>query len=194
MKHLVLISLFSVLYFTAQSQLSKGAWLVGGTGSFSSTKNSYSNNTTYFSSDQVHVNIAPDLAYFVFDKFALGLKPSFNKSKNHVTSLPSGGNSNENRLNIGPFARYYLLNSDKQFNILTEASYQYGFYWFTPTKGHRNTFSASAGPVVYLNTSVGLEFLIGYYWQNEEINDESKSINKERGLLMTLGFQFYLEK
>lgn len=193
MKQFILLFGFSTFCLTAQSQLTEGIWLVGGTGSFSSTQNTYSSSAATQSSEVVNLNLSPNIGYFLLDKFAIGIRPSFAKIKSHITSV-NGGNTNENRLDFGPFARYYFLEAEKQFNILTDASYQYGFYWFTPTKGHRNTFSASAGSVVFFNSSVGLELLIGYYWRKEEINDAFKTINEENGLQMTIGFQFNLEK
>jgi hypothetical protein len=127
------------------------------------------------------------------DKFVLGLRPGYTKNKAQVTTT-SGGNTNENRLDVGPFVRYYFLKPDKQFNVLTDVSYQYGFYWFTPTKGNRHTFSASAGTVVFFNSSVSLELLLGYYTQKENIDDAFKAKNEQKGLQMTVGFQFHLIK
>lgn len=141
----------------------------------------------------VRLGISPSVGYFLADKFAVGLRPSYTKTKSQIDS-PGGGNTNENRLDVGPFARYYFLAEEKQFNVLADVSYQYGFYWFMPTKGNRNTFSASAGTVVFFNSSVGLELLIGYYTQKETINDAFKTINEQKGLQMTIGFQFHLEK
>ena len=193
MKQLVLLFSFWTLLFTAQGQLTKGIWLVGGTGGFSSTKNTYSSSAATQTSDVVNLKLSPNIGYFLLDKFAVGLRPSFAKTKAQVTTV-SGLSTNENRLDFGPFARYYFLDAEKQFNILADATYQYGFYWFTPTKGNRNTFSASGGTVVFFNSSVGLELLIGYYWRKEKINDAFKTTNEEKGLQMTIGFQFYLEK
>jgi hypothetical protein len=192
MKHYFTFFIFLLLSSVSKSQLTKGIWIAGGSGSFYSTENKYSSTVANQTSDVVRLSINPGVGNFVADKFAIGLRPGYTKTKAQVTSL-SGLTTNENRFDIGPFARYYFLQADKQFNLLTDISYQYGFYWFTPTKGNRNTFSASAGTVVFFNSSVGLELLFGYYTQKETINDGIRTINEQKGLQMTIGFQFHLE-
>jgi hypothetical protein len=67
-------------------------------------------------------------------------------------------------------------------------------YWFTPTKGSINTFSASAGPVIYFNSSVGMEFLLGYYSRKEVIQQNGDIINHQKGFQIGIGFQIHLEK
>jgi hypothetical protein len=193
MKYSFTVSFFLLFSLVGKSQLTKGNWIAGGTASFYSTKNQYSSSVANQTSDVVRLGISPSVGYFLADKFVLGLRPSYTKTKAQVTTT-SGLTTNENRLDVGPFARYYFLESEKQFNVLADVSYQYGFYWFTPTKGNRNTFSASAGTVVFFNSSVGLELLLGYYSQKENINDAFKTINEQKGLQMTIGFQFHLEK
>lgn len=180
------------LSFTGNTQLNKSTWLVGGTGSFYSTENTYSSSIATYTSDVVRISISPSVGYLLLEKFAVGIRPSYTKTKAQVTTA-SGINTNENRLDIGPFTRYYFLTANKEFNILTDVSYQYGFYWFTPTKGKRHTFSASAGTVVFFNSSVGLELLIGYTTQTESINDTFKTKNEQKGLQMSIGFQIHLE-
>lgn len=184
---------FLLLSFVSKGQLTKGVWIAGGTASFYSSKNKYSSTVVNQTSDVMRLSINPSVGYFLADKFTIGLRPSYTKIKAQVTT-PSGLTTNENRIDLGPFARYYFLQAERQFNVLAEISYQYGFYWFTPRKGNRNTFSASAGTVVFFNSSVGLELLLGYYTQKETIDDPVKTINEQRGLQMTIGFQFYLEK
>lgn len=127
------------------------------------------------------------------DKFALGLKTNYTKYKEQ---LNSGSYSNENRLSLGPFARYYFLEKDKQYNILSDLSYQYGFYWFKPSsKGNSNTFDVAAGSAIYFNSSVGLEFLVGYYSTKETIRiGENNTILKQNGMQVSIGFQIHLQK
>jgi hypothetical protein len=68
-----------------------------------------------------------------------------------------------------------LLPTEKPFNILVDGSYQYGIERISTanptanqplntaiTKYNKNTFAFAAGPVIYFNPAVGLEFLIGY--------------------------------
>lgn len=193
MKPFFLTVLNCLLFLASNAQLEKGTWLVGGTASLFSTKNTFTSVTTTTNTDALRLTISPSIGYFLADKFTVGLRPGFTKIKSETA--PNGGNTNENRLDIGPFARYYFLEKTKQFNFLLDASYQYGFYWFTPTTGNRHTFSASAGAEVFFNSTVGLELLIGYYKQNERIDYTIGSTTSiSRGLQMMIGFQFHLEK
>ncbi|HLO79518.1 MAG TPA: hypothetical protein VK166_01085 [Chitinophagaceae bacterium] len=179
-----------LLSFKSNAQLNKWTWLVGGSGSFSSTKNTYTSQAISQTSDATEINVSANVGYFLLDKFVAGLKPSYTKNKNQVNT-PGGGYRNENRIELGPFARYYFLANDKPFNLLTEASYQFGVYSFKPAKGNINTLSLMAGPVLYFNSSVGLEFLFGYYKRNETIEDIDKTENK--GFRISIGLQFHLE-
>ncbi|MGL1260168.1 hypothetical protein ACSTKG_00280, partial [Vibrio parahaemolyticus] len=91
------------------------------------------------------------IGYFIIDKFALGLRASYNKYKEEVNG--SGGlTTNTDRYSFGPLARYYFLKKENHYNILAESSYQYGLYSFGGTKGNSNIFNASLGPVIYFNS------------------------------------------
>lgn len=80
---------------------------------------------------------------------------------------------------------------DRQFNLATEATAQFGRYKAGIDKGPISRYSIMAGPVIFLNSSVGLEFLVGYFSNSEEV----KKIKKisERGIQIEIGFQFFLE-
>jgi len=141
----------------SNSQITKGNWLVGGNMSFSLTnyKSDIGQRNTAFT-----LQIAPNIGYFFTDKFAIGLKAGINKHGGKATG--TSVYSFVTDFNLGPFIRYYFLPVDKQLNILVEGSYQYGFIGGNTQKTSKNTFAFAVGPVVYFNTSVGLEFLIGY--------------------------------
>ena len=191
MKKLFVVLLFSTIYFPSHSQLKSGNWIVGGTGSFLTTKNIYSSPSFSSKSDRIDIKVSPNIGYFIIDNFATGLRASFSKYKEQV--ITNGGlNSNVNRFEFGPFIRYYFLDSEKQYNILSDISYQFGFYKSKPTKGNITTLSASVGSVIFFNTSVGLEFLMGYYVRNEKV-DENYETN-QKGFQMVIGFQIHLEK
>ncbi len=189
-------SFFSViLIFSAQAQLTKGNWLVGGTGNFLLSKNSYSSPTYSSSSDRIDLKVSPNIGYFIGDKFGVGLRPSFSKYKEQGNGA-GGLTSNVSRFEFGPFVRYYFLQADKQYNILADVSYQYGIYYSKPTKGNINTFSASAGTVVFFNSSVGLEFLVGYYSRKEvmPLTTIGENVTDQKGFQIAIGFQIHLEK
>ena len=191
MKTTLITLLFTVTLTSADAQLTKGNWLVGGTGNFSSMKNTYSNSNYYQTSEVTDIRISPNIGYFVINKLAVGLRPSFSKNKAQVTTT-GGLSTNVNRFEIGPFVRYYFLKDEDRYNILSEVSYQYGIYRFKPDKGNINTFSVLVGPVIYFNSVVGLEFLLGYYKRNEDVSGSFKT--EQKGFQIAAGFQIHLEK
>lgn len=173
---------FLLLLTKANSQITKGNWLVGGNGSFTTFK-VVDEKTRY-------LQLSSNIGYFLFDKFAAGLKPSY------VYTKAGGGStffSKSSGIYFGPFARYYFLTADKPFNILLEGSYQHGIEKkgddYITTNYSLNTFSIAAGPVIYFNTSVGLEFLVGY-GQTKYTTEE----HFESRFQMGIGLQVHLEK
>ena len=185
----------AIFFFSAQAQLTKDNWLAGGTGNFLSSKNTFSSPAYSSSSDRIDIKISSNIGYFIADKFALGVRPSFSKYKEQVNGA-GGLTSNVSRFEFGPFVRYYFLQADKQYNILTDVSYQYGIYYSKPTKGNINTFSASAGTVVFFNSTVGLEFLAGYYSRKEvmPLTTSGENVSNQKGFQIGIGFQVHLEK
>ena len=144
-------------------------------------------------SKELNLTLYPNIGYFITDKVAVGLRPYFSWGKGE--SFPydptvSGGTSNSKRYGIGPFV-YYFLEEKKQFNILTDISYQLGI-WNLGDKGKLSNFSFLAGPVVYFNTSVGMELLLGYSAKSEELKNFSK--NSSKGFSVNIGFQIHLIK
>lgn len=189
MKKLFTIFVLFFMLQSAQGQLTKGNWLVGGSASFYSSKSTFTSPNYSQQSDGFDLSLSPNVGYFLLDKFVMGLSPAFswNKFKDN-----GGANSNIKRFLIGPFARYYLLDTEKPYNILVSAAYQYGIYSFKPTNGNIQNFSTAAGPVIFFNSSVGLEFTIGYSSRVEDIKENYKTTQK--GLQIGIGFQIHLEK
>lgn len=177
------------------AQLNKGNWLVGGMGNFTSTKNYITNPVFSTTANVIFLKISPNIGYFFIDKLSMGIKPGFTWNKTEVLPINGGGGwSNTKRFEIGPFVRYYFLNADNPYNILADLSYQFGTARNKPENGSINTFSISAGPVIYFNTSVGLEVLIGYYEKNEKFKNSVSYSSGQKGLQVGVGFQFHLEK
>jgi hypothetical protein len=181
---------FSICLF---SQLTKKNWLLGGTGTLTAYKSTSMTTLSTQESNELNLKINPTIGYFVTDKFVLGLKPFLSWFKSEIQITGGSIISNVKRYGIGPFARYYFLPNEKQINIITEVSYQHGFFSFAPQKGNSDIFSFLVGPVVYFNSSVGLEFLVGYSSRKENIN-QGGSNTTYKGLDIGIGFQFYLEK
>lgn len=179
-----LIGIILCIYsLTASGQITKGNWMVGGNGSSSTDNNSST------SAKITNIQIAPNIGYFILDKFASGLKINYIFQRESY----NGHSINTNSLNIGPFIRYYFLNEEKFFNLFVEGNYSYGVYKtsgiYPISNGKKSNYSFSLGPVVYFNSSVGLEFSIIYY-KNRDITQNIT----HKGLNVGLGFQIHLKK
>lgn len=199
----VLVTL--VISLSSYGQISKGTWLIGGTGNFSFTKENgyYLKDTTL--NEGISMKISPIIGYFFMDQLAVGLKPTCTWVKMRFISTTFENDSDLISSNYiwfeaGPFARYYFLKSGKPFNILTEISYQYGFQSDgvkrevndNVYKSYTNAFSISAGPVIYFNKSVSLELLLGWFQQNRGHKGEYKS--SQTGFQAGIGLQIHFKK
>jgi hypothetical protein len=152
--HILTLALI-IIYSNSFCQLEKKTWLVGGGISYSQTSYKSLNYGTPYKT--YNINVKPNIGYFVIDKLAFGINSNINKIKNENLNLFYTD------FNIGPYARYYFLNPTKNVNILAEVAYQVGYDFATASnKLSKNTFTFSGGPVIYFNTTVGLEFLINY--------------------------------
>lgn len=178
-KSILIIFILLFLSNTLLSQITKGTWLLSGSASFAMIKNNSEGALKY---KQTNFSISPSIGYFLKDKFALGIRPSLTYGSSSISS----GNS-ETIFSVGPFVRYYFLKTDKVFNILTDGSYSYTSFGSSGVK--QSTISMAAGPVVYFNPSVGLEFLIGY-----ASTKVAKYSGRNNELGFSIGFQIHLEK
>jgi hypothetical protein len=188
-----------------KGQIKKGNWLLGGSANFSSSNQELVISAGNQKSTFINYTIAPNIGYFLMDKFAAGLKAGITKGKADGGDLrqggvivAGGGYSNITWFDFGPFFRYYFLPMDKQFNLLIEGNYMYGKGDLHPGKGIRNSYSFHAGPVIYFNSSVGLEFVVGYSSEKKKLfqlnSDNLDYSSKIKALQVGLGFQFYLER
>lgn len=183
----VYLFIFSLIIFfsnNGRAQITKGNWIVGGNLSINRTNNSYLNNTI---AKQSILNIAPMVGYFLKDKFVLGIRTEYN----NFSYWSTGNNrSSSNRVDFGPFLRYYFFSVSNKVNLFSESAYSLSL---TKSNGNKwssvNGFLINVGPVIYLNKSVGIEFTLGYssqYWKNGNGNFN----NFRTGI----GFQIHLDK
>lgn len=191
MKVFFLMLLSLNLTLTAFSQITKNNWLVGGSGKLFSDNSDYNSTAYSYTAKFTQIDISASVGYFLADKLALGLRPTFSSIKGKVTAI-GGMSTNTQHYWLGPFARYYFLPSDKQLNFLTDIGYQFGVFNSKGYKGDLASFSAFAGPVIYFNNCVGIEILFGYSYNKEDMEDVSKTIHK--GFQTSIGFQIHLEK
>ena len=169
-----------LVFNNLKSQITKGYWLLSGNGSISSLKSSSDASLQF---KQTDIQISAGIGYFPLDKFAIGVRPSFTYGNNNINS------GSAKIWGVGPFVRYYFLEKEKVFNLLAETSYSYQSIIGQGSGQQSNTFAFSAGPVVYFNSNVGLEFTLGY--STTKIVGFDGSNNK---LQFGIGFQFHLEK
>jgi hypothetical protein len=177
-KTILMILIASIFNNRANCQITKGNWLVGGSGEF------HKQHEDLQGSDirGLVVTASPDIGYFIVDKFAAGIKADFTYSTINVKD----NISKSTILGFGPFVRYYFLSSDNRINIFSEAAYQYTIDF----KGHyQNDLNFAAGPVIFFNSSVGLELTAKYSTLNSTM-----PIANAKTVFFIIGFQIHLEK
>jgi hypothetical protein len=194
MKHIFLTFFLFLTTTLVFGQLTKGHWLIGGSGRFNTYKNEIFNSVSTSNGKYTKIDISPNIGYFLADKFAVGLKTTITSIKGDfsvVGGVGTGG-SNTQRYSLGLFSRYYFLEKEKQTNILVDVNYQTGIIRGLG-KGAINSFSISTGPVVYFNSSVGIEFLVGYIAEKEKYTSEIFS-EQNNGFQFSIGLQIHLIK
>lgn len=170
----------------------KGHFIIDGSISFS-TNNSKSEqdgfNTT--ESNSFSFGISPKAAYFIVDRFALGLETTFGYVDNESTSsdgINYSGNSTS--ISFGPFARYYLANG-----IFGQASLGFGTS-NSKNNGFENKsdffrYELGVGYAIFLNQHISLEPIISYR-HNKNSTDQSTFESTNNGFTLGAGFTMYL--
>jgi hypothetical protein len=184
MKAIGIISFLISLALNSSSQITKNNWLVGGNAAFSSTdyKSDLGSKSTY-----IAFEFSPNVGYLIIDKLATGLRIGFFNAKQKA--LGTSASSRYTSFSYGPFVRYYFLKTTAQTNLLFEISYQHGTEKATGYENDKNTFSFATGPVLYLNTVVGVEFLVGY-----STSKYAGFSGNNNTFMISVGFQIHLEK
>jgi hypothetical protein len=200
MKPIFFITIALLITTSSYAQLEKGTWLVGGSGSFYSYTDDYTSQPLTQSGKWTSIDLSASVGYFVIDKLCGGIRPLFSSSKGtDRTTTGTVGTSNGYQLSAGPFARYYFLNIEKQFNLLTDACYQVGVNKYIDAlhrKGKYNTFSVMGGLEAFFNSTAGIEILLGYSQKivSIENNPPSDFRDSKSGLQLSIGFQLHLIK
>lgn len=177
---------FTFYCLTAQSQLDKKSWLVGGSASYTNSKFNSGFLGASTNVEQYQFTISPAVGYFLIDKLCTGLVTSFQETGSRAQGTTVW--SKYSNFNFGPFLRYYFLKKEKTVNILAQTYYQFGAEGSTSGL-NKSTLDFSAGPVLYFNSSVGLELLISYLtytYKNISVSDSK--------VQFSLGLQVHLQK
>ena len=197
MKYFFLLSALVMLAISANCQLDKKYWLVGGSGSFYSYNDDFTTTGQPTVSGKLkEINLSANVGYFFFEKFAAGLRPGIFSTKSREANSV-GSYTYYFGIYAGPFARYYLLNKENQFNLLIDGAYQIGSYKNFEGKGMIRNASIIAGPEIFFNSSVGIELLIGYLYQKKTIDDTQSGYyfnSAKKGFNISVGFQIHLTK
>ncbi|MBS1639190.1 MAG: outer membrane beta-barrel protein [Bacteroidetes bacterium] len=150
--------------YTAKSQITKGNWMVGGNAGFITEHET--SQSLNLDNKTLIIQASPDIGYFFADKFAAGLKMNINSSRTTYTVNGSPSTNRASAYGISPFARYYFLPAkNERVNLFAETDYQYS-HSFT-TSDSQSGILISAGPVIYFNSSVGIEFTLNYQYMSE---------------------------
>lgn len=189
------LALSLLITLTTNAQITKGNWMVGGSGDFSTKKlvNNYSDGTSETNAFR-SIEITPNIGYFIKDKLALGVKIGYEGE--FYSGNTSSPEQHYNTIYSGPFVRYYLLNSQKLINPFIESSFIFGNKHssssaFKSTNTSINSVYLSAGSSLFLNSSVGLDLTLKYSIKDEKV--ESNKL-KTNDFQIGIGFQIFLEK
>jgi hypothetical protein len=173
-------------------QIVKHNWLVGGNLNYSSYETNENGVVAYKAK---RLEGTANVGYFLLNKVASGLQVNDVFGKSYYKE-PNGNFSGvaQNKISFGPFARYYFLNLSNRVNLIGEGSFCYGVFTTSPTQGANNSqnsfqYSFFGGPVVFLNSSVAMELMLGF--------TRDKSLDKDvfaNTIKVKVGFQFYFEK
>ena len=195
MKKIQIIFLLLIIFETNSfSQLAKGTFLLSGTANFNS-----GNSTTAYGMQKHNLStllLSPAAGYFFLPKLVGGIRLQYSDNRDKTVENSGSGGLSSNRttsLNIGPFARYYLLNQNNKFiNVFIDGSYGLGKEnYYNPnllSSSATHVLSILAGPEIYFNNSVGLEFTIGYYKRyTTDFNVTTTGLQAGIGLQVHLG-------
>jgi hypothetical protein len=193
MKHFFAVFSFLLCSNVSNSQIVKKNWLIGGNGSFSQSSNFIGAINEYKSTV---IALSPNFGYFLVDKLAVGtrISASFIKNDPVSTSGVTGAVRGKTQfVSLGPFTRYYFLNSNNRTNLFIEGLYQYQLrrdvVADSESKEPANVFSLSCGPVVFLNNVIGIEFAFGY----SSIKYRNSSL-RSNTFQTAIGLQIHLER
>lgn len=169
----------------------KGHYIVDGSVNFALNNSKLEFNGLESKSNAFIMNLSPKGAYFVMDRFAVGIEISFSYTDGEFTD-PDGSktSSNSTGVSAGPFLRYYLANG-----LFGEASV--GFGTSKSTSGDyesRNDsfgYQVGVGYAIFLNQNISVEPMFSYRHTKFK-NDELVTENTIGGFSLGAGFTIYL--
>jgi hypothetical protein len=163
MKKVFLFAAFTALTSLSFAQTSKSNWMLGGSGSFTSTTPEGGESTT-------KMNISPKVGYFVIDNLALGAEVSYTKNSSESNATTT----------FGPFARYYFASLGTSAKLFGQGEAAFG------SEGGESVtqFGVHAGVAYFFNNSIALEGSLGY--DNMKVGEAKSS-----SFGVNVGFQIH---
>ncbi len=195
--------LFYLLFIciTVNSQITKGNWLIGGSVNFNSTKEN--SEAIAIRKNSVSTLFSGNVGYFIANNLVSGIKINYLYSfQKYAPAQDSSYHQFKDQfLEVGPFVRYYFLNTNnnKRINIFSELNYNYGFNWektYFENKNYYYYFNSKRitplmGCAVYFNENIAIEFTFGYTFYNYKSYVNSLSIYTN-SIITGIGFQCHL--
>jgi hypothetical protein len=175
MKKIILFITILFLTISVKAQTTKGNWMFGGSGDYShiTSKNDFGTTIKYSLT-----TINPNVAYFIKDNWAIGSILNYRSQKNDYGSVNTYG--------LGVLTKYYFLEPTKLYNVFAQTSFIYAINHADLTT-YTQFYTIKVGNVIFLNSSVGLEFSLEY--EKGVYRTGTTSIIKAG-----IGFQIHLEK
>jgi hypothetical protein len=173
MKKIVLVLFIIVTANASFSQTSKNNWLLGGSASYSSTKEGDLTNTV--------LDISPRIGYFIANNLALGVNVGINK-------MHDEGNDASN-VSFGPYVRYYFLPVGNNVKFFGNGQVIFGNEDEGMGNSQLSGWGLAVGPAIFINKSIAFETSIAYTSTQagiEQVKDNTLSIN--------FGFQIHFGK
>jgi hypothetical protein len=175
----------------SSGQLTQNNWLLGGNLAYTR----YAKGSQGILRKGSSLDASLNSGYFLIDKLAGGIRTNYEFGKSKYPQ-PDGSTNvlRQTTLGLGPFIRYYFLRVENRVNLFSDAGFLYSVNTNNTISTGRqtsNSWSSSfgVGTVVFLNTSVGIEFLLAYD-HYKEIDVDSR----DNQLQFKIGLQFHLER
>ncbi|WPR71944.1 hypothetical protein SLW70_02095 [Flavobacterium sp. NG2] len=188
MEKIILTVLLLFFYSFTNAQITKGNWMVGGSGSFNNYKSTYEYEGVEYSSELNYATVNSDIGYFFHDNIVAGA------ALNYYGNYPKGDFKASHNYGAGPFVRYYILKPEKVINVFTQAGVIIrGAKNSSGTFGPSYSYPFKAGTAIFFNSSVALELSLNY---NIDKLDGAGGNQKTTNNTFTIGigFQIHLEK
>ena len=180
---IIFLIIFVSIGINLFSQISKNQWLVGGYGTYTYAQGTNDKISSF--------QIAPSGGFFLWNNIALGARMNFNSVTEHFSDK-----YRISTLSIGPFFRYYFLDTAHPVNLFVDAAFAFSFgkqkdFIFQNIADYTySSWSILAGPAFFINKHTALEVTIGYNHSTRGIFDTTGTASLQLGF----GLQIHLGK